>query len=589
MSESFTIRVSASDSGADLLKAVGEDDFGETGIEDTTYSTYYELSYTVNNLEDPSGNQVVITVHDRVGNTGTVALLCAIDIDAPSIILLTSLDGTEVDDFVYYNSGNGILYYSNDQVMSDSFTVKIDVLELKSGVENVTGSLDFGETPSSTDNSSTGTFDLIYTISQSETAGGDNKIIFYAYDNVGNVNSSLNLTVLLDNTPPTNIIIQDILEDENSEYLYYSASILYYSNSHSTQSELFTVNITSEDTSSGLLWINGSTDFGETPSDTSYSQGYEVSYTVSYNEEASGDQIALTVYDQVKNSDSVTLNLVKDNTPPSAITFTLDESNEYLYYDETIETLYYSNDQSMTGIFTLTVLSQDNSGGADLQNLTGSTDFGETPFDTSYSGGYVISYTISQTETGGTNVTFYVYDNVGNLNSSVILFLYYNNLVLYYSNDQAMGHNFTIQFTTSDSEAGLQNATGSSDFGSEVPLDTSYSGGYELSYNVSQTETAGGDNQIIITVYDRVGNSNTDTLSCTVDNTAPILPSINSVFESSDYLYYNDPTFYYSNDQAMSDSFIIQFTTSDSGADLQNATGSSDFGLEVPVDTSYSS
>ena len=70
---------------------------------------------------------------------------------------------------------------------------------------------------------------------------------------------------------------------ENSEFLYYS-SILYYANWHPTQDESFSVNISTSDVGSGLLSVNGSNDFSETPSDSDYSKGYYlVEYTVGFN------------------------------------------------------------------------------------------------------------------------------------------------------------------------------------------------------------------------------------------------------------------------------------------------------------------
>jgi hypothetical protein len=83
-------------------------------------------------------------------------------------------------------------------------------------------------------------------------------------------------------------------------------------------------------------------------------------------------------------------------------------------------------------------------------------------------------------------------------------------------------------------------------------------------------------------MYDNVGNSVIRSLTCTIDNTAPTAPSITGVTELSENLDYNDPTFYYSNDQAMGDSFTIHLTTGDGGGSgLLKAVGSSEFGGSV--------
>jgi hypothetical protein len=152
-----------------------------------------------------------------------------------------------------------------------------------------------------------------------------------------------------------------------------------------------------------------------------------------------------------------------------------------------------------------------------------------------------------------------------------------------------MSDSFIIQFTTSDAAADLLNATGSLDFGGETPGDTDYSGGYyELTYTIGQGETDGGDD-VAITVYDRVSNSITGTLSCTLDNTGPFSLKIDTVVETSDFLHYDSSReiFFYSNDQSMNDSFAIQVSASYSGAGLKNATGEDEFGETGVEDTTY--
>ncbi|MHA1969220.1 MAG: hypothetical protein ACW964_15650 [Candidatus Hodarchaeales archaeon] len=270
------------------------------------------------------------------------------------------------------------------------------------------------------------------------------------------------------------------------------------------------------------------------------------------------DTVSITVFDNVANSATIDFALYRDNTPPQGLTLeTLLESSEYLYYHSGSQTFYYSNQHSSPESFTLNITAYDTHSA--LFGANGSFDFNEihsinVTGDTIITSNFTFTYNVDNGETASSDeLTVTIYDNVGNsaiyqLSTSLdntdptVLtitgvtesseYLYYNAPTFYYSNDQVMGHNFTIHFTTSDPGAGLQNATGSSDFGSEVPLDTSYSTEYELSYNISQTETAGGDNQIIITVYDNVGNSNTGTLSCTLDNTAPTR-SIITVVEAS--------------------------------------------------------
>ncbi|MHA2075769.1 MAG: hypothetical protein ACW97X_14205, partial [Candidatus Hodarchaeales archaeon] len=118
----------------------------------------------------------------------------------------------------------------------------------------------------------------------------------------------------------------------------------------------------------------------------------------------------------------------------------------------------------------------------------------------------------------------------------------------------------------------------------------SYSSQYDIQYTISSGETAGGDNQVVITVYDQVSNIITATLVCTLDNDAPQALTISSVeTQSSALLYYNasNTRLYFSNDQSMSESFIIQVTGNDLGSGRLNATGENEFG-DTPEDTIYS-
>ncbi|MHA1227460.1 MAG: hypothetical protein ACTSPV_12010, partial [Candidatus Hodarchaeales archaeon] len=609
MSDSFTIQISASDNGAGLLNATGEDDFGETGVGDKSYTTYYGLTYVVDQNETASGDSIIITVYDQVRNSVNVTLNCNRDDTAPDIPILSLL--VESSEYIYFNGT--ILYYSNDQVMNDPFTIRITSSDLGSGLKNATGSDDFGgETPFD-DSYSKGYFDITYYISQSDDADTDDQIIITVYDRVGN-SVQYFLPCEKDIYDPT-INFERILE--NSSYLFYDGSKLYYSNINLGQFEEFSINVTCKDQESGLFSINGTLDFGETPSSTDYSKGYYlVNYTVEYGQTASEDSIVLSVYDRVGNVNYYTIDLSLDNTAPISVSFSkVDESSDFLYFDSIKEIFYYSNNQTMTEAFNITILAQDNVGGAGLFNLTGSTAFGETPSDSTYSSGYTISYTVSENETGGSSIIFYVYDNVGNVNSSVSLavqldndapsnpeitavienseYLYYDNgtSTFYYSNGTVMNEIFFIRVTTSDALSGLQRAVGSSEFGGETPVDESYGSFFELNYTVSQDEGAGSDNETIITIFDYVGNSINIPLPCIVDNDAPSSPEIVAVIENSEYLYYNDgtSTFYYSNDQVMNEIFFIRVNASDALSGLQKAVGSSEFGGETPVNESYSS
>jgi hypothetical protein len=606
MSEPFTIRITSTDPNtthAGLLKATGENEFGNTNVEDTIYSTYYELNYIIDQSEEATGSILTVWVFDRTGNNNSLNISCVLDNDAPSLVLLSTPIETDSSNYLFFDSTNTILYFSSNQPMADLFEIKLKVFEYISGVQNVTGSTDFGETPSTTTNLTTGTFDLQYIINQSETAGIDDQIIVSAYDNVGNVNSSFTLSAILDDTPPTNVNIEDILE--NSDLIYYSGTTVYYSNWHSGQAVSFQINVTCEDLGSGLLSANGSTDFGETPNIDDYSPGYYLlEYVIDKDDTASGNQITVSIYDKVRNVDSVTLNLINDNTPPESLNIeSIIESSEFLYYNSSMKTLFFSNDQNMNSNFTVRVSGVDN--GAGLFNATGEEgEYNNSGvFDTTYSTFYELIWLISRSDVVTDDaITIRLYDRVGN-NATIDLpcikdnlepsgtiitvsesspYLFYNStsFILYYSNDQGMSDILTIYANSSDLGVGRLNATGENEFNDTNVGDVLYSAFYELVYQVDQNDIV-QDGEISIYLYDLVGNYRILNLTCVEDNQAPISGTIESVqlVGVSYYLYYDIPgeLLYYNNQNTMSDSFRVNITALDVNAGLKSVNGSFDF------------
>ncbi|MFX1249221.1 MAG: hypothetical protein ACFFBQ_17655, partial [Promethearchaeota archaeon] len=704
MSAPFTIRVSAEDSGAGRDKATGEDEFGETGIEDTTYTTYYELTYTIDQYETASDDLVSITVFDRCANNGTVNLNTTLDNVGPrdqkitqvndfgskyihlyngtSLILFVSNQSTTdhllfiyVSDnepnnesgrnfavggnyfgesptastyfyvlsytinttdnvengtltiwtFDKVNNSNSVdleiygdltspalstgpffddygsdflhdntthFFFSNLMPTSQTITISGIATDKSggSGIDRVSYQAAFGSTPSTTFGAS---WSANYGIDSTDSEHGNNgsiKVTFY--DRVNN-SREIYVNYVSDTINPIANLIE-ILEDLLPEYLLYNSSLaaIFYSHVRPDKgNRKFTVKVDSSDNKGGAGLRNASfpsigTGFSPGGYDTEYTGFWSFSYTEDGSSGSFNGSLTVTVYDNVANSDTVNFNVYQDFNPPTGLSLVeLIESSEFLYYASGSETFYYSNTHVSPQSFTINITGYDPSyAHSGLFSANGSLDFGETHSTTIFDGNFALTYAVGNGETASGNVlAVTIYDNVGNsavFYLSTILdnaaptvptiitvvesseFLYYNAPQLFYSNDQVMSDSFNIQFTTSDAAAGLLNATGSVDFGGEVPVDTTYSSGYQLTYTVSNGETDGGDD-IIITVYDRVGNSITGTLDCVLDNAAPVVPTITTVVENSEHLYYDPPQLYYSNNQAMSDSFTIQFTTSD--------------------------
>jgi hypothetical protein len=409
------------------------------------------------------------------------------------------------------------------------------------------------------------------------------------FDRVGNWNS-IDLTCIKDNTAPMEPVINGIVE--SSEYIYYSGTILYYS-SDQPMSDSITIQIITDDTGVGLFKAVGSADFGgETPEDTSYSGGYDLTYTIIETETAGGDsEVDITIYDMVGNTNTTSLSCTLDDLSPTEPVITLIiESSEHLYFNDSTEIFYYSNDQQMDDVFTIQFTTSD-VGGAGRLKAVGSTDFGgETPEDTSYTSGYELIYSVGNGETAGVDnqINITVYDRVGNNQTKVLnceldnagpagvtignvvvqsgsQYLYYDSgtETFYYSNDQSMAESFTVQVTAIDAISG---------------------NGFELTLTVNQGET---EPTFAVKVWDNVGNPTSVALTTEIDNVAPENLQIVSVLESSDFLYYDGSSFYFSNNQPMTTTFKIRVSGSDSDAGRKNATGEDEFGDTGVGNTTY--
>jgi hypothetical protein len=507
----------------------------------------------------------------------------------------------ENSEFLFYD---GTLFFSNTHSGSEPFTVNITSQDTQAGLENLTGSFEFGETLANrADNTYDNGFQITYYVDPTESAASINCVV---YDNVGN-SDSVSLSTVLDNGKPTNLMITTVTE--SSEFIYYDGSILYYSNDQS-MNDAFTISLTALEALSGIQNVTGSLDFGETRFSTDNSSGtFDLTYNIGEGETASGAVLTLIVYDNVGNSESISLTSTLDNDAPTLPIITgVSTTSQYLYYDGAT-TLYYTNNKAgMAELFTLHFTTSDAL--SDLQKAVGSNDFSETPQDPSYSSGYDLPYTVSETEhAGGDNqIIATVYDNVGNtvsisltctidnagpigvvINDVIVQsgaqYLYYDsgNEILYYSNNQPMTESFTVQVTASDAISGKQKAN-ASEFNDDVTNSTYGANGYELTFDVQNTESAP---TFTITVWDHVGNPTNVVLNTFEDNAIPQNLQIITVLESSDYLYYDGTDFFFSNNQSMTATFTIRVTGTDGGAGLKNATGDEEFNDVGVGDNSY--
>ncbi|MFX1546466.1 MAG: hypothetical protein ACFFCU_09690, partial [Promethearchaeota archaeon] len=301
---------------AGLRNATGSADFDNEVPFDLTYSGGYELTYTVSSGETDNGDDVIITVYDRVGNSITRTLNCVLDNAAPSIVLADTAV-TETSDFTYYpQDGTQILWYSNK--MSGDINIEITITSddgSDSGVQAVEFPALFNEVIPIND--TTVGFFQIYTISTDSNDNGT--FIFTSFDNVGN-SATVTLDIIRDNQVPDQSSISAIIE--SSVYIHRNPtySRLWYSDLMGSTSVPVNIVLTGIDpglTAAGLATITFPTIGDESPGNiTSGTSSYSVIYNLTDSDSTTG-VLSFIVYDRVGNQYQIPLEVINDITIPS--------------------------------------------------------------------------------------------------------------------------------------------------------------------------------------------------------------------------------------------------------------------------------
>jgi hypothetical protein len=614
---SFTIRVNATDFGAGLKNATGEDEFGDTGVGTSDYTNkWYELTWTISLNENASDDIVVITIFDMCGNNNTFNFNTRIDNNGPQDITIIAINdyGSKYI-YLYNDSGSLTLYVSNRSSVDHKFTITIDYDEPinEVGFKRMITGLYFGESYVTTSN-----FVTYYLNTTDNVENGT--LTIWAQDRVNNSNF-VNLQIYGDLTDPSLLNDEYYFNDLGSDYLHYNNTHFFFSDNMPT-TQVITIYGTGTDGlgGSGVDRVTYESAFGSSPSTdlgASWSANYGIDSTDPENDTGSGS-ITITITDRVNNNYSFLVPYVADNEAPSglAINDIIEELlAEYLHYVSATTTLYYSNVLPSRGSrkFTVKVDSAD-TGGAGLRNASFpdiGVGFSAGGYDiTHVSGQWEFSYLINNPAIANYHgsVAITVYDFVAN--GEVVSFdlyhddtppqtveladliensefIYYNagTEKLYFSNDQSMAEGFTVQVTCNDIGSGRQKAN-ASEFGDSVTNSTYGVNGYELTFIINQGETAP---TFTIRVWDNVENSEVFNLITEVDNTPPQSLNIMAVLESpaSDFLYYDGSELFFSNDQSMTATFIIRVNGTDSGAGRKNATGEVEFNDVGVGDSSY--
>ncbi|MHA2404283.1 MAG: hypothetical protein ACXADH_14895, partial [Candidatus Kariarchaeaceae archaeon] len=545
-----------------------------------SHSLTWDHQYSFSPTATANGSKT-ITVYDQVGNSGIVELEIYKDDNDPTVTITEVYENSWL---LYYNAGT--LYYSNDHSMNAPFTLNVTVDDGESGRASVNGSTAFGETPSSTVYIANSYYNLNYYININENDEGSLQIL--GYDKVGN-SAIDSITLVIDNVGPIIDPINDVIGHASSEFIHYSGGVLYFSNTHPSLNEPFTIQVSGTDSLTDLVNATGEDDLGETiVFDTSYTTYYELTYTVSPGDTVDEGKIDIYFYDLCGNNDSISLITTLDNNGPvSLVIVGVDETSQYIYYDISGEVLYYSNDQSMSEAFTIWINATDFGGG--LKNATGEDEFGETGIGTAvHNQYYELTYTISQSETASDdNVTITIFDMCGNSNSldfvtqidndgpqnvkisqfndygSNYIYLYNDtgSLTLYVSNKASTTQLFTLTITTPTDASGYNHTEWGLYFGESyiTPNPVTFT-----TYYINTTDSV-VNGTLTFWVYDRVQNSNSGTLQIYGDLTNASLVNNEYFFNDygSDYLHYDGTQFFFSDEMSTTQTLTIFGTATD--------------------------
>ncbi len=585
---SFSIDIDASDTGSGLNLANFEIAFGEGG-DDTIENpspVVYTMTYTIE-IGAIYSEALTITIYDNVGNFQTVDAMIILDVQEPTIETVTLVENSM---YLYWDGNT--LYYSNDQVMSELFTIQVTSFEGGSGLWKGVGESNFGETlPTDTDYSDS-KFDISYTIDQTEDGG--NELTIWVYDNVNNMNST---TISLELDNDISGFINWIIE--TSPYLYFSdLSQLFFGDDMGAVPQSFTVNSTFTDGGAGMYSVTY-TSWGDDSPATNYNSPWQATYDVETGD-VSGI-ITIIYRDRVNNTAQDTITLTRDIDITGSVT-SIEEYSQYVFVED-LATIYFGDDMlSAQDFFINSTFSDASSGTYNVSYSVWGDDAPLGDFNQPWSATYAanvgdVSDTIVITFRDNVNnsVTYTI-----NLLRDITLptasvwaineifndqYLYVDGSTLYYNN--IINSEFSIDVDASDTDSGLERANFESAFGdggndtSESAQPTVYSMTYTIEAGVTYSET------LSIIVYDNVGNTFTINVIITLDITNPEIDLITTIIENSINIYFDGVTLYYSNDQSMSDVFTIWLTCSDIGSGPWKAVGESQFGESDPTDTTY--
>jgi hypothetical protein len=396
--------------------------------------------------------------------------------------------------------------------------------------------------------------------------------------------------------------LSDLIDDVSfnqftySNYIYIpNNSTLYYGDDMSINHSVTFGMIYTYNGSVGISHVNSSIVWWyDNPNDTTAPYNYyNLTYDIGSLDTQTGTMY-IQIWTNIGQMANDTVTIIRDITNPVIywLATQTNESSSYLYYDGSSQYGWYGDQMPSTQTFNVGGNATDASAG--VYTVIDNTTFGNNP---SVGGSFPLwsfAYSIDSGDAGfGTfNITFTLYDNVGNtVNVSFefrfdttnptfafgspiaienSLYLYYNTTAqptycFYSDNMGATLTDFVINGTVSDSEVGLYQIMDNTSFGNNpsVVIDGTL---WNITYQIDSGDSTYGTFIVLFTATDKVGNSATLTFTFYEDNTNPVT-SFTSLTEDSVYLYWNTTHLFISN--AMGETiqtFNLTVSSSDQGS-----------------------
>jgi hypothetical protein len=438
---------------------------------------------------------------------------------------IDSAIGTETSDYIHVSGFT--IYYGDDMNADHSFNVSGTASDTGGSNLNVTTFTDLTASlgAPADDNSPANWLGLYNDVDSSDSWTGT--ITVTLYDNVGNTDTQA-FTVNRDTAGPT---ISSPGVTESSDFIHSSGTNIFYSNMMSS-AQSFTIDGASSDGGAGVDFATFSSNLLGSPAN----DNSPAVWTAIYNDVDNGDSwqgtITVTVYDNVRNTNTQQYNVYRDITAPIISSPSVSETSLYIFVSGT--NIYYGNNMLAMHGFNVTGSAGDGGGNvAGLQNVSFSNcPMGSPADDNSPPSwlGYFDNVDNSDTWTG--TIIVRVYDNVGNSDtttfsvfreitppiiaaptaSSGSMYIYVSGTMIYYGDDMASAQSFTVSGTANDGAGvGVSFATFSSNALGSPANDNSPSIWGGIYNDVQNTDTWTGS--ITVTVYDNVSNYNTTTFT----------------------------------------------------------------------------